>query len=106
MSIKKLGRKFGNIAADHLQLEGVAETLDNPVLSFTFGELFEFIPEEYHDEVGEIVEILEDRKITEEEWHRLIGLVFRNVKDAIVKPSITSSTVGGGGQGGDPDEGK
>lgn len=82
--IKKTGKKFGNIVADKIQLKGIAEVVDNPALSFAFGQLFQAIPEEYQDEAIELVDILEDGKITEQEWERLFSMVFKNVKDAFV----------------------
>jgi hypothetical protein len=100
-NIKKAGQKFGNIVADKLELKGIAEMMDNPALSFTFGKLFEMIPEDYQDEAIKMVDILEDGKISEEEWQELFGMVFKNVKDAFVA-SNDEGSVGGGGQGGDP----
>lgn len=86
--IKKAGKKFGNIIADKLELKGIAEMVDNPALSFTFGKLFEMIPEEYQDEAIELVGILEDGKITDEEWQRLFNMVFTNVKNEFVNKEV------------------
>ena len=131
-NIEKKGAELGDWIADQLQfdklIKGVAgkaaEAVDNPVFRWTFAALFERVPQEHDERVSSVVDAiisgnagaLVDDSI---EWlvtvinsplgdekERIIGRNLGNmVKELVSLEMQKSGSVGGGGQGGDPDDG-